>query len=79
MDVPVQACAGGEGRVYGGEEPAGEDGGDVSADEVIGEGCEEEFMDVDWEGGEGEVVCEGGYCLDEERGRGDGERVVHGG
>lgn len=77
MDVPVQACAGWKIRVYRREEPAGEDGRYVSADKMVGEGGEEQLMDMYWEGREGEVFCERGYCLDEEGGRRDGEWVVH--
>lgn len=78
MDVPVKAGAVREVGIDGGEESTREDGGNVGTDEVVGEGDEEEFVDVDGEGGEGKAFGEGGYCSDEERGRRDGEGVVHG-
>lgn len=59
MHVPVQLRALVEVRVDGREEAGGEEGRDVGAGEVVEEGGEEEFVDVEGEGGEGEVCCEG--------------------
>lgn len=77
MDVPVQAGAAWEMGVDGGKEVAGEDRREVGANEVVEEGGEEEFVDVQGKGGEGEGVRKGGRRADEERGWGEGERVVH--
>ena len=52
MDVPVQLRALAERGVDGGEEPAGKNGRKVGADEMVGEGGEEEFVDVKGESGE---------------------------
>lgn len=78
MDVPVQPRAGAEGWVDAREELARQVGGDVAADGVVDEGGEEELVDVEGEGGEGERIGEGGREADEGWGRGDGEWVVHG-
>lgn len=77
MHVPVEAGSGREGGVDAGEEAGAEARGEVGADEVVGEGCEEDFVDVEREGGEGEAGGEGGGEADEERGGGEGEGVVH--
>lgn len=57
VHVPVELGAGVEGRVGGREELGGEVGGEAGADEVVGCGGEEELVDVEGEGGEGEVGC----------------------
>lgn len=59
MDVPIEARARAEGRVGAREEFGGEVGGDVAADEVVKGCCEEEFVDVEVEGGEREGGGEG--------------------
>lgn len=78
MDVPIQSCAGVEGRIDAWEELAGEVGGDVAADQVVDEGREEELVNMEGEGGEGEGVGE--WCCQtcEQCGRRKGEWVVHG-
>ena len=47
MDVPIQARASTESGIDSWEEAGGDEGGDVAADEVVAEGCEEEFVDVE--------------------------------
>ena len=78
MDVPVEACAGAEGGIDVREELAGEVRGEVAADDVVEAGGEEEFVDVEGEGGEGEGVGEGCREADEQGGWREGEWVVHG-
>lgn len=77
MDVPIQFCAGVEGGIDAREELAGEVRGEVAADEVVAEGGEEEFVNVEREGGEGEGVGERCRQTGEQCGRRIGERVVH--
>lgn len=57
MHVPVEFGAGVEGRVCVREEFGREVRGEAGADEVVGCGGEEELVDVQREGGEGEVGC----------------------
>lgn len=77
MDIPVEFGAGVQERVGFGKEAGGEVGGEAGADEVVEGRCEEEFVDVEGEGGEGEEVGEGsGEGLEDGRG-GEGEWVVH--
>lgn len=64
MDVPIQARASAESGIDAREEAGGEERGDVAADEVVGEGREEELVDVEGEGGEGEGGGEGGREAD---------------
>ncbi len=52
MDIPVQFRAGVEAVVDFREEVRGETGGEVAPDEVVGYRCEEDFVDVEGEGGE---------------------------
>lgn len=59
MDVPIQSCAGAEGGIDAREELAGEVGGDVAADDVVDEGREEHFVNMEWKSGKGERVGEG--------------------
>ena len=54
MDVPIEPRAGAEGGIDAREELAGEVRGDVAADEMVDEGREEELVDMEGEGGEGE-------------------------
>lgn len=58
MDIPIQTRAGAESGIDAREELAGEVRGEVAADEVVGEGGEEEFVDMEGEGGEGERIGE---------------------
>lgn len=60
MDVPVELRAGGQGGIGAREEDGGEKGGNDGADEMIGEGGEEEFVDMKREGLEAERGCERG-------------------
>ncbi len=50
MHIPVQLCAFAELRVDAREEVAGDEWGEVAACEVIDEGGEEEFVDVEGKG-----------------------------
>ena len=52
MDVPVDACAGWEGVVVAWEELAGDVGGDDLFEECVEGEREEDFVDVEGEGGE---------------------------
>ena len=52
-------------------------GGEEFVDYVVGEGSEEDFVDVEGEGVQVEEVGQGGCEGLEERGGGEGEWVVH--
>lgn len=77
MHVPVELRAFTKLGVDAWEEVAGQQWGEVAACEVVEQGCEEEFVDVEGEGGEVEAGRERLGRFDEEGGWGEGERVVH--
>ncbi len=79
MHVPVDACADGELGIDAGKDKAGDCGGDVGTDDVVSEGCQEDFVDVGRKGRKVEGCCEGSGETREERGARDWERVVHDG
>lgn len=49
MDIPVQARAPGQSRVDAREEIGGEHRGDDGADELVGQGRQQELVDVKWQ------------------------------
>lgn len=78
MHVPVCLCARVERGVVCREELGGDVGREVRVDEVVEEECEEDFVDVEGEGREGEVGADGAGEGREEGGGCD-EGVEHGG
>ena len=59
VHIPVELCAGIEAGVYAGEEEAREDWRDEDVDGVVENEGEEDFVDVQREGVEGEIVGDG--------------------
>ena len=77
MDVPIQFRPLVEVRVYVGKEPAGYSGRKVGADKGIGEGGEEELMDMLRESDQAELVADGAYEIGERSRGGKDEWIVH--
>lgn len=77
MDVPIQFRPPIEVRVYVGEEPAGYSRRKVGADKGIGEGGEEELMDMLRESDQTELVTDGAYEIGERSRGGKEEWIVH--
>lgn len=77
MDVPVQFRPPIEVRVYVGEEPAGYSRRKVGADKGVGEGGEEEFMDMLGQSDQAELVADGAYEIGERSRGGKEEWIVH--
>ena len=77
MDIPVEFCSPIEIRVYVREEPARYSRRKVGADKGIGEGGEEELMDMLGESDQAELVADGAYDVGERTRSGKEERIVH--
>ena len=79
VDIPVEAGAGVEGRVYAGEEEARDGGRDDAVGDVVQDKGKGHLVEVQGECFEREVFGDGLDVLDQALGPREGEWIVHGG